>query len=86
MIVFYTKYNVIDSFSVQSLLSFAFDCVNGMRNVPESFKNCSYNGDESREWKETGMLQYPIPILGLCGVLMFSKGFIMYVNGKKEDN
>lgn len=35
---------------------------------------------------QTGMLQYPIPILGLCGVLMFSKGFVMYVNGKKEDN
>ena len=35
---------------------------------------------------QTGMLQYPIPILGLCGVLMFSKGFIMYVNGKKEEN
>lgn len=33
----------------------------------------------------TGMLQYPIPILGLGGVLVFSKGFIMYVNGKKEE-
>lgn len=35
---------------------------------------------------QTGMLQYPVPLLGLCGVLMFSKGFVMYVNGRKEDN
>ncbi|MBE6835121.1 MAG: hypothetical protein E7515_02580 [Ruminococcaceae bacterium] len=35
---------------------------------------------------QTGMLQYPVPLLGLCGVLMFSKGFIMYANGKKEEN
>lgn len=35
---------------------------------------------------QTGMLQYPVPLLGLCGVIMFSKGFVMYVNSKKEDN
>ncbi len=35
---------------------------------------------------QTGMLQYPVPILGLCGVLVFSKGFILYANSKKEEN
>lgn len=52
MIVFYTKYNVIDDFNIEKLLNFAFDCVNGMKNVPESFKNRSWNGNESGEWKE----------------------------------
>ena len=50
MIVFYTKYSVIDGFNLEKLLSFAFDCVSGMRNVPDSFKHCSWNGDESGEW------------------------------------
>ena len=35
---------------------------------------------------QTGMLQFPVPILGLCGVLIFSKGFILYANSKKEEN
>lgn len=35
---------------------------------------------------QTGMLQYPVPILGLCGVLVFSKGFVLYANSKKEEN
>lgn len=52
MIVFYTRYNVIDSFNVEALLKFAFECVNGMRNAPDEFKHCSWNcSDESGEWK-----------------------------------
>ncbi len=35
---------------------------------------------------QTGMLQFPIPVLGLCGALVFAKGFVVYVNGKKEEN
>lgn len=52
MIVYYTKYKTIESFDIQSLLSLAFECVNGMKNVPESFKNQSWNGTDSNEWKE----------------------------------
>ena len=52
MIVFYTRYNVIDSFNTETLLKFAFECVNGMRNAPDAFKNRSWNcKDESGEWK-----------------------------------
>ena len=52
MIVFYTRYNVIDSFNTEALLKFAFECVNGMRNVPDEFKHHSWNSnDESGEWK-----------------------------------
>lgn len=35
---------------------------------------------------KTGMLQLPVPILGLCGALMFSKGFVLYAKGKKEED
>ena len=51
MIVYYTRYNTIESFDRQSLLSLAFKCVTGMKNVPESFMNQSWNGSESEEWK-----------------------------------
>ena len=52
MIVFYTRYNVRESFNIEALLRFSFECVNGMRNVPDGFKNCSWNCyDESGEWK-----------------------------------
>ena len=52
MIVFYTRYNVIDSFNTETLLKFAFECVNGMRNAPDAFKHRSWNcKDESGEWK-----------------------------------
>lgn len=61
MIVYYTKYNVINDFNIRKLLDFAFDCVSGMRNAPESFKNCTYNGDESREWKDNrNLMAYEI--------------------------
>ncbi len=50
MIVYFTKYNVIDNFNIKKLLNFTFECVSGMRNVPESFKHCSWNGEESGEW------------------------------------
>ncbi len=35
---------------------------------------------------QTGMIQYPIPILGFAGVLMFAIGFIIYGEGKKKEN
>ena len=44
------------------------------------------SGSSEGKLPQTGMLQYPIPLLGLCGVIMFSKGFVTYVNSKKEDN
>ena len=52
MIVFYTKYNVIESFDTGKLLDFCFRCVDGMRNVPDSFKSQTWSGEESREWKD----------------------------------
>ena len=42
--------------------------------------------DSDEKLPQTGMLQLPVPILGLCGVLVFSKGFILYANSKKEEN
>lgn len=61
MIVFYTKYNVIDDFNIRKLLDFAFECVSGMKNAPECFKNCTYNGDESGEWKDNrNLMAYEI--------------------------
>lgn len=51
MIVFYTRYRVIDSFSSESLLKLGFDCVSGMRNVPEDFKNITWDHSDSGEWK-----------------------------------
>ena len=51
MIVLYTRYNVIESLDAPSLLSFCFECVTGMRNVPESFKNLTWDGNESMELK-----------------------------------
>ena len=35
---------------------------------------------------QTGMVQYPIPILGFAGILMFAIGFIVYGEGKKKEN
>ena len=52
MIVYYTKYNTIESFNMQSLLSLVFECVNGMKNAPESFKNQTWNGEECQEWND----------------------------------
>lgn len=46
----------------------------------------SSSASSKEKLPQTGMLQYPVPLLGLCGVIMFSKGFVMYVNSKKEDN
>ena len=51
MIVFYTKFNVIDSFDIKSLLNEAFGCVPGMKNVPESFKKIHWEGEEHGEWR-----------------------------------
>lgn len=51
MIVFYTKFEVVESLSSQKLIDFAFACVNGMRNVPENFKGHIWSGNESVEWK-----------------------------------
>ncbi len=61
MIVFYTRYNVIESFNTQELMGFAFGCVSGMRNAPEEFKNISWDGTESGEWKaDRSVLAYEI--------------------------
>lgn len=35
---------------------------------------------------QTGMVQYPIPILGFAGIMMFAIGFIVYGEGKKKEN
>lgn len=35
---------------------------------------------------QTGMVQYPIPVLGFMGILMFAAGFIIYGSGKKKEN
>ena len=51
MIVFYTKYNVKESFNRAALIAFAFECVHGMRNIPDEFKSLSYDDADSGEWR-----------------------------------
>ena len=61
MIVFYTRFNVRDDFNHQSMLNMAFDVVNGMKNIPDSFTNHHWDGSESAEWKEgRNLLSYEI--------------------------
>ena len=70
MIVYYTRYNTIESFDRQSLLSLAFNCVTGMKNVPESFMNQSWNGSESEEWKsDRNIMTYQID--SVAGITAF---------------
>ena len=33
---------------------------------------------------QTGMLQYPVPVLGITGMLLFAAGFVIYGEGKKK--
>ncbi len=33
---------------------------------------------------QTGMLQYPVPVLGIIGMLLFATGFVIYGEGKKK--
>jgi hypothetical protein len=33
---------------------------------------------------QTGMLQYPVPVLGTVGVILFAIGFVIYGEGKKK--
>ena len=33
---------------------------------------------------QTGMLQYPVPVLGTIGMLLFAAGFVIYGEGKKK--
>ena len=33
---------------------------------------------------QTGMLQYPVPILGISGMILFAAGFIIYGEGRKK--
>lgn len=61
MIVFYTRYSVVEAFDIRALFNLSFKCVTGMKNVPESFKNLSWNGTESEEWKDDrNLLAYEI--------------------------
>lgn len=61
MIVFYTRFHVVETFDVKALLAFSFECVKGMRNAPNAFKNVSWDDKESGEWKsERNLLAYEI--------------------------
>ncbi|MBQ6265057.1 MAG: hypothetical protein IJK60_06370 [Clostridia bacterium] len=33
---------------------------------------------------QTGMLQYPVPILGIAGMILFAAGFVIYGEGKRK--
>lgn len=46
--------------------------------------NSSNNSGE--KLPQTGMIQYPIPILGFAGIMMFAIGFAVYGEGKKKEN
>ena len=35
---------------------------------------------------QTGMLQYPVPILGFAGILIFLTGFVIYGEGRKKED
>ncbi|WP_036612952.1 hypothetical protein [Oribacterium sp. P6A1] len=61
MIVYYTRYSVIEEFNIRRLLDFAFECVNGMRNIPSEFCNKTWSGEESEELKVgRNLLSYEI--------------------------
>ncbi len=61
MIVFYTRYHVVDDFNIGAMLNFAFNCVNGMKNAPDIFKNIIWDGNDSGEWKtEKNLLSFEI--------------------------
>lgn len=61
MIVYYTRYNVKESFGNEELLEMVFECVSGMRNAPDSFKNLKWDGSESYEKNEDkNILAYEI--------------------------
>ena len=51
MIVFYTKVQVQHTFDKKTMFDLIFECVSGMRNVPELFKNQTWDGNISGEWK-----------------------------------
>ncbi|MBR6702644.1 MAG: LPXTG cell wall anchor domain-containing protein [Clostridia bacterium] len=48
--------------------------------------NNSSSDNSGEKLPQTGMVQYPIPILGFAGVMMFAIGFIIYGEGKKKEN
>ncbi len=52
MIVYYTKYNVLDIFKIPDMLEIAFKCVPKMQNVPDTFKSVKWDGSKSGEWKD----------------------------------
>ena len=61
MIVFYTRFNVDEKFDKDALFVHAFSCISGMKNVPASFMNLSWSGDEGREWTEgRNLLSYEV--------------------------
>ena len=65
MIVYYTKYNVKDTFDKEKMLNLAFASVSGMKNVPEEFKNIVWDGTSSFEKKrERNVLAYEIDVEG----------------------
>lgn len=56
MIVYYTKYKVVESFDTSSLLALAFDSVKGMKNAPDCFKMIAIDSEESGEWRDNNNL------------------------------
>ena len=51
MIVYYTEYRVIESFDIKDFLDYSFNCMKGMRNLPASFLDIGWDGNESKDWK-----------------------------------
>lgn len=61
MIYYYTRYKVKQSFNRKELLDLGFECVSGMKNVPDSFCGISWDGSNSGEWREgRDLLAYEI--------------------------
>ena len=57
-------------------------------NTPDNPENTSSPEGTTKGEKlpQTGMLQYPIPILSVAGMLMFITGFVVYGESRKKEN
>ena len=54
-------------------------------DIHSSSTDSDDNGAD-KKLPKTGMLQLPVPILGFIGALTFSRGFVLYAKGKKEED
>ena len=61
MIVYYSEYDVIETFGIKDFLNYTFDCMKGMRNLPIEFKSIDWDGKETGDWKSgKNILSYEV--------------------------